>query len=84
MTELCDWRRRVEACVVVYTQAHAQAQAQAAAAEAHHLDAAAQQLQAEAHMVASSTPPTGLPAPPQQAVQACASASDCASFLPAY
>lgn len=66
--------RRVKACVV-YMQAHAQAQAQAAAAEAHHLDAAAQQLQAEAHMVASSTPPTGLPAPPQQAVQARASVS---------
>ena len=61
--------RRTDACVMC-TQAHAQAQAQAAAAEAHHLDAAAQQLQAEAHMVASSAPPSGLPAPPQQAVQA--------------
>lgn len=51
-------------------QAQAQAQAQAAAAEAHHLDAAAQQLQAEAHLVASSAPSAGLPAQPQQPVQA--------------
>lgn len=48
----------------------AQAQAQAAAAEAHHLDAAAQQLQAEAHLVASSAPAAGLPAQQPQAIQA--------------
>ena len=45
-------------------QAQAQAQAQQAAVEAHHLDAAAQQLQAEAQAVAAPLPI--LPASPDK------------------
>ena len=48
-------------------QAAASAQAQAAAQEAHHLEAAAQQLQAEAHIVGNSET-SGVSIPSSQAL----------------
>lgn len=47
---------QLESCGLECLQAQAQAQAQQAAVEAHQLDAAAQQLQAEAHAVVQPLP----------------------------